>query len=248
MLRDVARMQAERSRRENAKREGGEVPEWAKGGGAEEMEEWGEGSDGEEEEVVFECVVCDKTFKSEGQVVAHERSKKHQAALKTLQWEMRLDNDALGLDAEGGEPGEAESTNGSEPGAEGLADAVGRVSFVDEDGSASGHEHDVGTDDDASSTTANPAPSTALGTSVDGDTTWSQAQQQPKLGKAAQKRARKAAAASQKETLDEGAYKCAQCNATFPSRTRLFQHISDFGHAALKTAAAGGKGKKKGKR
>jgi DnaJ family protein A protein 5 len=238
MLRGVARAQAEGSRRENAKREAGEVPEWAKGGGAEDVEEWGGWSDEEEEEVVFECVVCDKTFKSENQVAAHERSKKHLTALKKLQWEMRLDNDALALDADGGEP-----TN-NEPGAEALADAVGDVSLADEQASSSGDEDD----DDGSSVAANPAPSTALGTPVDGSSRAdAPSSPGPKVGKAAQKRARKAAAASQKGG-DEGSYKCAQCNAAFPSRTRLFQHIGDFGHAALKPAAAGAKARKKGKR
>lgn len=70
--------------------------------------------------------------------------------------------------------------------------------------------------------------------------------QQRKIGKAAQKRAKKAAAEASTEQADDG-QKCATCNATFPSRTRLFQHIKDHGHAALKPAV-GGKGKKKGKR
>lgn len=71
-----------------------------------------------------------------------------------------------------------------------------------------------------------------------------------KLGKAAQKRAKKAAAAASTEQ-SESSNKCASCNASFPSRTRLFQHIKDHGHAALKPASGGGggKGKKaKGKR
>lgn len=75
--------------------------------------------------------------------------------------------------------------------------------------------------------------------------------QQRKLGKAAQKRAKKAAAEVSVERANE-AQKCATCNATFPSRTRLFQHIKDHGHAALKPASGAGggsKGKKaKGKR
>lgn len=70
--------------------------------------------------------------------------------------------------------------------------------------------------------------------------------QQRKLGKAAQKRAKKAAAEASTEQADDG-QKCATCNSTFPSRTRLFQHIKDHGHAALKPAV-GGKGKKKGKK
>ncbi|OQO12403.1 hypothetical protein B0A48_03045 [Cryoendolithus antarcticus] len=67
-----------------------------------------------------------------------------------------------------------------------------------------------------------------------------------KLGKAAQKRAKKAAAAAGVTEEASKAHQCAGCNASFPSRTQLFQHIKDFGHAALKTdgSANGGKGKK----
>ncbi|KAF2459590.1 hypothetical protein BDY21DRAFT_270377, partial [Lineolata rhizophorae] len=58
---------------------------------------------------------------------------------------------------------------------------------------------------------------------------------QPKLGKAAQKRAKKAAAAvaaAAQDSSRSNKFRCAVCAADFPSRTRLFQHIGDFGHAA----------------
>jgi DnaJ family protein A protein 5 len=60
-----------------------------------------------------------------------------------------------------------------------------------------------------------------------------QTEKQRKVGKAAQKRARKAAQqAASSEQEEEFKFKCARCDASFPSRTRLFQHIKDFGHAA----------------
>jgi DnaJ family protein A protein 5 len=240
MMRDVARQQAERSRRKNAEKEEGQaLPEWARGGGDEGADEWGEGSE-DEDEVVYECVACDKTFKSERQAEAHERSKKHLAALKKLQWEMRMDDEALELNVGSGEPGEAEGGRGPLADNEDeLADAVGDVSLADEDGSS---EADADSDDDTAVDTA-----TIPGTSTVDDESTSQAQE-PKVGKAAQKRARKAAAAASQKAAEEMAYRCAQCNAAFPSRTRLFQHIGDFGHAAAKTVANGGKGKRKGKR
>ena len=69
----------------------------------------------------------------------------------------------------------------------------------------------------------------------------------PKMVKAAQKRAKKAAAA---EVQAAAGHKCQVCNEEFPSRTKLFQHVEDEGHAALKDAKPGNtKGKKgKGKR
>lgn len=47
---------------------------------------------------LFECVICDKVFKSEKQFEDHERSKKHLKLLKQLQWEMRKEGIELGID------------------------------------------------------------------------------------------------------------------------------------------------------
>nr|POE48692.1 dnaj like subfamily c member 21 [Quercus suber] len=75
---------------------------------------------------------------------------------------------------------------------------------------------------------------------------------QPKMGKAAQKRAKRAAAAAVASSIQQSAssHTCATCNASFPSKTQLHQHIKDHGHAVLKTVGTAGsaKGKKKGKR
>jgi DnaJ family protein A protein 5 len=74
----------------------------------------------------------------------------------------------------------------------------------------------------------------------------------PKMGKAALKRAKKAAATAASTEQEDG-QKCASCDQSFPSRTKLFKHIEDPSNRckpALKTDVAGnGKGKKgKGKR
>ncbi|RYP48997.1 hypothetical protein DL768_005188 [Monosporascus sp. mg162] len=70
---------------------------------------------------------------------------------------------------------------------------------------------------------------------------------QKKVGKAKAKREKKAA--RQAASDQSGAHACARCNAAFESRTKLFKHIDESGHAALKTAtAATQSGKKKKKR
>ncbi|ODQ81310.1 hypothetical protein BABINDRAFT_33457 [Babjeviella inositovora NRRL Y-12698] len=46
---------------------------------------------------VFECIVCDKLFKSENQFAAHERSKKHKKAVRQMTWEMMQEGIELGL-------------------------------------------------------------------------------------------------------------------------------------------------------
>lgn len=93
-------------------------------------------------------------------------------------------------------------------------------------------------------------PPTTLSEDGDGATSTASQPAQPKMGKAAQKRAKKAAAAAAAGNPENG-HKCASCNAAFPSKRQLFQHLEDHpGHAKLKVVApAGGKGKKgKGKR
>jgi DnaJ family protein A protein 5 len=50
---------------------------------------------------LFECIICNKVFKSEKQFADHERSKKHLKILKQLQWEMKKEGIALGIDQDG---------------------------------------------------------------------------------------------------------------------------------------------------
>ncbi|KAK4497462.1 hypothetical protein PRZ48_011913 [Zasmidium cellare] len=102
-LRDAAAAQAARARAVNAaKLATEELPEWTK---VREPEELEESEEEEVEEEVFECVACNKTFKSERQWEAHEKSKKHQKAVKTLQHKMRKQNAHLNLDESGTESG-----------------------------------------------------------------------------------------------------------------------------------------------
>ena len=68
---------------------------------------------------------------------------------------------------------------------------------------------------------------------------------QPKLGKAKAKRARKAAQKTVMMTSSDAGFKCAACQAGFPSKTRLFNHIKNLGHAqSIPNATKGEKGKK----
>ncbi|KAI9798555.1 MAG: hypothetical protein M1833_004692 [Piccolia ochrophora] len=82
-LRDASAAQAARSRAANkAQLEGHVVPDWAK---SEELEHHADESDEDIEDEHFECVMCRKTFKSEKQFEAHERSKKHVKAIQQLE-------------------------------------------------------------------------------------------------------------------------------------------------------------------
>ena len=71
---------------------------------------------------------------------------------------------------------------------------------------------------------------------------------QSQTGAAAQKRQKKAAAAAAAAASSQhsaGAHICVACSAAFPSKTRLFQHIKDFGHAAPVPGSGKGRGGKK---
>ncbi|KAI5793801.1 hypothetical protein DFH27DRAFT_485258 [Peziza echinospora] len=62
------------------------------------LEEFSDGQESEEEEkTVFECVVCKKIFKTEGQSRNHEKSKQHQQAVWKLKKEMEREDRELGL-------------------------------------------------------------------------------------------------------------------------------------------------------
>jgi DnaJ family protein A protein 5 len=92
-LREASAAQAARSRAANAEKLKADVPAWTKTRDTEELEE------SEEEEILeqFECVACRKTFKSEKQFDAHEKSKKHQKAVHSLKRQMQKDNERLDL-------------------------------------------------------------------------------------------------------------------------------------------------------
>ncbi|EAW09130.1 putative C2H2 finger domain protein [Aspergillus clavatus NRRL 1] len=105
-LRQTAVAQAAKSRAANeAKLREHITPDWAK---SEEIDD--EDSDfSESEPEHFECIVCRKDFKSLNQFNAHERSKKHNRAVKQLRWEMRAESDRLNLDQNEAQQGEVQS-------------------------------------------------------------------------------------------------------------------------------------------
>lgn len=98
-LRDAAAKQAARSRAANNEKVAQyQLPDWV-------QQDHGEGDfftdDSAEEDKdieLLECVVCDKTFKSEKQLEAHERSKKHQKAVQQLRRHLRKEGKDLELD------------------------------------------------------------------------------------------------------------------------------------------------------
>jgi len=284
-LREATAAQAARSRAaRQAKLEeldAAVVPDWAKSK-AKDEHEGGFSSESDLEEHEYDCVVCDKTFKSEAQFKAHEKSKKHLKLLKLLQREMRAEGRDLDLETSGhapehedvvsdhasignelvddssphNDPEPIPSEDVSETGGT-RKETNGKASTPDEeaDGSSSSGDDDYAPRSDIdqrltaevsghlssrledASLETTPAPSDLEGSS------------QPKIGKAKQKRAKKAAQqASQQSTAGDSEFQCLVCKAEFPSKSQLFKHIDKTKHAAplsqTKTAKTG-KGKKR---
>ncbi|KAK8201592.1 hypothetical protein M8818_005846 [Zalaria obscura] len=280
ILRDAAAAQAARARAANEAQLKQEVPDWAQI--VERDEHAGViGEESESEEEHYECVACHKTFKSEKQWEAHEKSKKHQKAVQALRKKMQKENAHLNLESEPSsgimtpmsdeeeflEAVDEAAADDGETGLDATDEVETRFSKLDVDeeedegdedgkvekGSAvhataatpSDSESDVETEDDDYASPDAIKDRLTSTRAVDSESEPEPEQSKPKLGKAAQKRAKRAAAAAAAESAQSN-HTCATCNAAFPSKTRLHQHIKDHGHAALKSVAGtGGQGKKK---
>ncbi|KAK0256870.1 hypothetical protein B0A54_17036 [Friedmanniomyces endolithicus] len=294
VLRDAASAQAVRAKLANEAKLSAEVPAWTNSREPDPLAEMeGTFDEEEEEEHVFECVACNKIFKSEKQWEAHEKSNKHQKAVYALQKKMRKDN--ANLDLSGVSSGVA--TPDVEVDEEDKVLEEDQVELTSAEGTngdaASELDNDASGSEDAMENTSDNPPSTdtpatepaELSDSEDEDyasvsaiqarlgstklsektTTPLTAAAEPqddgitpgepsddtqgakKMGKAAQKRAKRAAATSS-ESQAEANHKCVGCNAAFPTKTRLFQHLKDHSdHAALKPGNGAGGGKKKGR-
>jgi DnaJ family protein A protein 5 len=283
-LREASAAQAARARAANAAKMDEYVPEWAK---ARAPEDDVEITDEESEEEHFECVACHKTFKSEKQFEAHEKSKKHQKAVQGLRRKMQKDNARLNLDddvlssgiitpqdddAMEDEEGEdipeivkldihddPESEEASAKSEEETApQRQARQTLDRAKDDSEGHDGSDEEDSDyaprlkvksrLNGATVEQSEETAPGapppTHDEDDQEALQSVAQKKQGKAAQKRAKKAAKAAEADS-EELKFKCARCNAAFPSKTRLFQHIKDNGHAAPAPAGKAKSGKKR---
>ncbi|KAL8890522.1 MAG: hypothetical protein Q9215_002315 [Flavoplaca cf. flavocitrina] len=297
-LRDAAAAQAARARAANQAKieEIVNLPHWARSA----EPEGSEGSDTpvEEPKQVYECVVCDKAFKSEKQFEAHERSKKHLKAAQQVRREMELDDKNLHLEKDQGreegptspsrtplKPKEQEATTRSlEGGMDTLSvqdhfrtyptdDAhpteqnndsnLNRHSgAAPEDVSSSSSDDEyaerdaieqriVGRHTDCEDNVGNAdfdgdLDGSTLGTVTPRSDNEADLLAQPKVGKAKAKRAKKAAQQSAGSGSADAEFRCATCQAGFPSKTRLFNHIKDLGHAQpIAQGVARAKGRKR---
>jgi DnaJ homolog subfamily A member 5 len=286
ILRDAAAAQAARSKAQrdaqlrNALSDFTAVPDWAQSREKDEHE-GGFSSESEIEEHEYECVVCDKTFKSEAQFKAHEKSKKHVKLLKQLRREMK-DED---VEIQREEQSASEENGTNEPEVWPSKVSLSRDDMSADTDSETLHEsgdeaktkyqqppstieipEDISDDDDddeddyvsrealearlagatPESVTAKLAEATLEGTPTTTDT---EAVSSSKVGKAKQKRAKKAAqqaAGNAQAAVSE--FRCLSCGNDFPGKNQLFKHLKENPtHAApvQQPKGKGGKGKKR---
>jgi DnaJ family protein A protein 5 len=293
VLRDAAQAQAARSRAANQSKlaEDQTIPAWAKSEGPQEEVSSSE----ESEQEHFECVVCNKTFKSENQFQAHEKSKKHIKAVKQLRHEMKKENKYLDLEDDdsskpmtpepedteyrslnghsvakassnlsksevgepdsGGHEADEEETSGREVGADPFFTTAKKLNktptsaFSDNYSSndSPGHSDEDYAPREEVTKHMTSTIETELADRLSSSTLDNDSDVGPKqVGRAKQKRAKKAA---QKATTGESdsEFKCMACQAGFSSKTRLFNHIKEFGHAQPVMGGTGGKRVKAGK-
>ncbi|KAH6637484.1 hypothetical protein C7974DRAFT_432394 [Boeremia exigua] len=237
--RELRKAQAARARAElNAKleREVQELPSWATERPASELEE----SEEEIEEEHFECVACNKTFKSERQYEAHEKSKKHQKALKDLKRKMQKDNAHLDLDVD------VDSGVTPEPDYVLMEDEItAKAADLElDDPDSEVDVKDTATKPESEVDINYTKPESEVEFKDTASTIKPEDETDDDYAPRSDKRAKKAA----KQTETEQAAsdnKCSGCDASFPSKTRLHDHLKkNPGHAALKTET----GKKRGKK
>ncbi|KAF1843779.1 DnaJ domain-containing protein [Cucurbitaria berberidis CBS 394.84] len=285
--RDARKAQAARARAEKLaklEQEAQALPSWVTARPADELEDE---SEEEIEEEHYECVACNKTFKSERQYEAHEKSKKHQKAIQSLKRKMQKDNAHLNLDEDGISSGiitPADDDLGTDiigSDEDGLddntQDLVEKTNELNTDNGSTDNEKDVDIQDPeeedndedeeddeyasrsdiearlagfkiTNTSTARTDTEKSNADPIDVAQPEDMTPQEPKLGKAAQKRAKKAAKQAEENSSAEPRNKCLGCDATFPSKSQLFDHLQDHPkHVALKTVRGPSK-KKKGKR
>lgn len=276
-LRQSVAAQAARSRAQNqAKMADYVLPEWARSD-EQGIDEYEESSESEIES--FECVACNKQFKSQKQFEAHERSKKHLKAVKQLCRDMRMENFELDLEPTGSTtlspdpvptPFDAPSDEDNddfvedspttiqpeEPIRESV-DSDSQVQPSEEDSPVSdNHDNrsspqdshprrdslDSIDEDYASRESVETRLRSDLDSSISNDPITPLTEQlssadlgdespgPPLVGKAKQRRAKKAARTSEQST----GISCTNCQATFTSKTKLFAHLKDNpSHAQL---------------
>lgn len=208
---------------------------------------------GETEEDDLYCFACKKLFRTSGQKLNHEKSKKHVAAAKKLR-EKLVKEDALFAE-------KPAASSSQQPCGEGVVSEAeedmilptpkkkdrkaarkrklarkAMLSHLREEDSS--EEIDTPVGDLPSNGPKTEGVEDSASEDNDGDVLRKSDVQGPGTGtiksKKAQRRRQKKASAQAEVTDDAAALICNVCTATFPSRNKLFAHVKEKGHALYK--------------
>ncbi|EDK37562.2 hypothetical protein PGUG_01660 [Meyerozyma guilliermondii ATCC 6260] len=183
-----------------------------------------------EDDDYYDCVVCNKQFKTKRQFEMHESSNKHKKAVKRLKWSMRKEGIELGIDKMDGETSQesdefttASEDEEKEDSKEDSKEAGDSKEFDSVDNNKPDYEVDNEVDSDIDTDLAKLAQSVENGLKVnfDSDDDWGT---KPKKKKKEKKITTQTSSNSSSEV-------CTVCNESFPSRNKLFQHVNSTGHA-----------------
>lgn len=219
---------------------------WQRAGGmdydADADLEWAAGEGNAEE---WECVACGKTFRSEAAWDSHERSKKHMREIERLKREMWQEEEAFGHGPEEGESdkNEVDGDFDSEfvpPPPPTPPEPVPENGDADEVGSP---QEGLPAEDDqlahkkSKKKTFKPqtrpiddAPALSITATESRDDFQDVTSSQPELSKREKRKLREAKKAAN-VVKAEHSMVCNVCKSPFESRTKLFTHIRETGHA-----------------
>ncbi|KAJ3565153.1 hypothetical protein NP233_g7826 [Leucocoprinus birnbaumii] len=255
--------------------------------------EWAvaEGADDEE----WECVVCNKTFRSEAAWDSHERSKKHLKEVERLQRQMLKEDQALELEGEGMDDLDFEDVVNDEedvvavetPGPprsptpsvkslsevpenpEDTSEAPTRDASLEPEQPKGKKRNKKASsnkratlepmskserrairrnqqfDSDAERDT--PEPNGAGEDQAEEEGEGEAASQTPEVSKRDKRRAKQAKKAEAAATASKD-IRCNVCAEVFTSKTKLFSHVKETGHALAEPAPAPQKSRQKGKK
>jgi len=212
----------------------------------------------EEDREELWCHACDKRFKSAGQLRNHLGSRKHLDMVTRLRAALEADETgaADGLDPllraspeagpTGGTPQAAEPRGrSSKKGKKKAArerraqaekekeeeEAAGAAAEVDP-GEEGGEGEDLAGQLESGLSLTGTGPAMGGG----GDEDWGNKRAKKKKGRRAGKGEKAATGGGGASTQAEETHSCSICGARYPSRSKLFKHIRESGHAALKSA------------
>ena len=211
----------------------------------------------EEEREELWCHACDKRFKSAGQLRNHLGSRKHLDTVARLRAALEAEETGAvdGLDPLFGASPEAGPTEGTPQAAEprGRSKKGKKKAARERRAQAEKEKEEEEAAEAEAAAEAGPAEEggegedlagqlgsglslagTAPATGVGGDVDWGNKQAKKKKGRRAGK-GEKAPTGGASPQAEE-THSCSICGARYPSRSKLFKHIRESGHAALKSA------------